>query len=117
MQTKRRALEKIDLKFIDTTSKFGHGRFQTAEEKKSFMVRTLSEAGSFALHICIVSELMAVGSLTFGLPQGQNFCETKCVALVERVHPANLVITAGGAGVLLPYDRAWYLRGILVIQC
>ncbi|OXB60838.1 hypothetical protein ASZ78_014390 [Callipepla squamata] len=37
VQTKRRALEKIDLKFIDTTSKFGHGRFQTAEEKKSFM--------------------------------------------------------------------------------
>lgn len=95
MQTKRRALEKIDLKFIDTTSKFGHGRFQTAEEKKSFMVSMLSEAGSFVLHICIVSELMAVGSLTFGLPQGQNFCETKCVASVERVHPANLVITTG----------------------
>uniref|UniRef100_A0A2K5CLH8 60S ribosomal protein L3 n=1 Tax=Aotus nancymaae TaxID=37293 RepID=A0A2K5CLH8_AOTNA len=27
MQTKQRALEKIDLKFIDTTSKFGHGHF------------------------------------------------------------------------------------------
>lgn len=26
------------LKFIDTTSKFGHGRFQTVEEKKAFMV-------------------------------------------------------------------------------
>uniref|UniRef100_A0A6I8R944 Large ribosomal subunit protein uL3 n=1 Tax=Xenopus tropicalis TaxID=8364 RepID=A0A6I8R944_XENTR len=37
VQTSRRALEKIDLKFIDTTSKFGHGRFQTAEEKKAFM--------------------------------------------------------------------------------
>ncbi|WP_348226349.1 50S ribosomal protein L3, partial [Salmonella enterica] len=37
VQTKRRALEKIDLKFIDTTSKFGHGRFQTMEEKKAFM--------------------------------------------------------------------------------
>ncbi|KAH0517318.1 60S ribosomal protein L3 [Microtus ochrogaster] len=36
VQTKRRALEKIDLKFIDTTSKFGHGRFQTMEEKKAF---------------------------------------------------------------------------------
>ncbi|TPX35641.1 hypothetical protein SmJEL517_g01984 [Synchytrium microbalum] len=33
--TKRSALEKIDLKFIDTSSKFGHGRFQTAAEKKS----------------------------------------------------------------------------------
>lgn len=38
VQTSRRALEKIDLKFIDTTSKFGHGRFQTLEEKKAFMV-------------------------------------------------------------------------------
>ena len=37
VQTKWRALEKIDLKFIDTTSKFGHGRFQTVEEKKAFM--------------------------------------------------------------------------------
>ena len=43
MQSSRRALEKIDLKFIDTTSKFGHGRFQTIEEKKAFMVRFLME--------------------------------------------------------------------------
>jgi len=35
--TKRSALEKISLKFIDTSSKFGHGRFQTPEEKKAFM--------------------------------------------------------------------------------
>jgi len=32
-QTTRTALEEIKLKFIDTSSKFGHGRFQTAEEK------------------------------------------------------------------------------------
>ncbi len=32
-QTSRSALEKIELKFIDTASKFGHGRFQTADEK------------------------------------------------------------------------------------
>ncbi|KAI0606258.1 60S ribosomal protein L3 isoform a, partial [Pyrenophora tritici-repentis] len=37
VQIKSQALEKIDLKFIDTTSKFGHGRFQTMEEKKAFM--------------------------------------------------------------------------------
>jgi len=37
VQTKRIALEKIKLKFIDTSSKFGHGRFQTHEEKKTFM--------------------------------------------------------------------------------
>merc|ERR1711992_241689 len=35
--TKRRALEHINLKFIDTSSKFGHGRFQTAAEKRAFM--------------------------------------------------------------------------------
>jgi large subunit ribosomal protein L3e len=33
--TKRSALEKVSLKFIDTSSKFGHGRYQTQEEKKS----------------------------------------------------------------------------------
>jgi large subunit ribosomal protein L3e len=32
-QTSRNALEEIKLKFIDTASKFGHGRFQTSEEK------------------------------------------------------------------------------------
>eukprot|EP00455_Lapot_gusevi_P001221 TRINITY_DN104_c0_g1_i4.p2 TRINITY_DN104_c0_g1~~TRINITY_DN104_c0_g1_i4.p2 ORF type:complete len:399 (-),score=163.52 TRINITY_DN104_c0_g1_i4:70-1266(-) len=33
----RNALEEITLKFIDTSSKFGHGRFQTAEEKAKFL--------------------------------------------------------------------------------
>jgi len=32
-QTSRTALEEIKLKFIDTASKFGHGRFQTYDEK------------------------------------------------------------------------------------
>jgi large subunit ribosomal protein L3e len=36
-QTSRNATEEIALKFIDTASKFGHGRFQTAEEKAKFM--------------------------------------------------------------------------------
>jgi len=35
-QTSRNALEEIELKFIDTSSKFGHGRFQTADEKAAF---------------------------------------------------------------------------------
>jgi len=35
-QMSRRANEKIALKFIDTSSKFGHGRFQTHEEKAKF---------------------------------------------------------------------------------
>jgi len=33
----RKHLEEINLKFIDTSSKFGHGRFQTAEEKDKFL--------------------------------------------------------------------------------
>eukprot|EP00826_Nyctotherus_ovalis_P029172 TRINITY_DN2300_c0_g2_i1.p2 TRINITY_DN2300_c0_g2~~TRINITY_DN2300_c0_g2_i1.p2 ORF type:complete len:407 (-),score=135.05 TRINITY_DN2300_c0_g2_i1:62-1282(-) len=32
----RRMEEKINLKFVDTASKIGHGRFQTAEEKQKF---------------------------------------------------------------------------------
>lgn len=34
---RKKDLEEIDLKWIDTTSKMGHGRFQTIEEKKNFM--------------------------------------------------------------------------------
>jgi len=36
-QTKRWTQEKIALKFIDTSSKFGHGRFQTKDEKEKVM--------------------------------------------------------------------------------
>lgn len=36
VHTSRTSLEKISLKFIDTSSKYGHGRFQTSEEKKTF---------------------------------------------------------------------------------
>lgn len=38
-QTNRMALEDIKLKFIDTSSKFGHGKFQTASEKAKFFGR------------------------------------------------------------------------------
>uniref|UniRef100_A0A8D3AUP5 Ribosomal protein L3 like n=2 Tax=Scophthalmus maximus TaxID=52904 RepID=A0A8D3AUP5_SCOMX len=37
VHTSRKSRETIELKFIDTTSKFGHGRFQTAQEKRAFM--------------------------------------------------------------------------------
>merc|ERR1711988_855229 len=43
-QTSRKALEQINLKFIDTSSKFGHGRFQTAAEKRKFYNRKEPEA-------------------------------------------------------------------------
>merc|ERR1712037_808827 len=36
-QTSRAALEPVKLKFIDTTSKQVHGRFQTIDEKRAFM--------------------------------------------------------------------------------
>ena len=35
--TSRKHLENIDIKLIDTSSKFGHGRFQTADEKAKFL--------------------------------------------------------------------------------
>lgn len=35
-QTSRPAMEEIALKFIDTSSKYGHGRFQTIAEKKKY---------------------------------------------------------------------------------
>merc|ERR1712027_272260 len=37
VHTKRAALEDIKLKFIDTSSKMGHGRFQTKADKSHFM--------------------------------------------------------------------------------
>jgi large subunit ribosomal protein L3e len=40
-QRSRVALEQITLKFIDTSSKLGHGRFQTSEEKDKWMGPTL----------------------------------------------------------------------------
>ena len=43
--TSRKDLEKITLKFIDTSSKFGHGRFQTAAEKNN--VRSLVRSSLF----------------------------------------------------------------------
>ncbi len=33
----RALLEKVELKFIDTSSKYGHGRFQTPDEKHKFV--------------------------------------------------------------------------------
>mmetsp|Transcript_42595 Transcript_42595/g.40863 ORF Transcript_42595/g.40863 Transcript_42595/m.40863 type:complete len:183 (-) Transcript_42595:44-592(-) len=36
-QTTRRATESLEIKFIDTSSKIGHGKFQTAEEKHKFL--------------------------------------------------------------------------------
>jgi len=37
VSTTRSALEKVSLKWIDTSSQFGHGKFQTAEEKEKYL--------------------------------------------------------------------------------
>lgn len=37
IHTSRKALEKVDLKWIDTSSKFGHGAYQTPAEKHAFL--------------------------------------------------------------------------------
>ncbi|KAG0638835.1 60S ribosomal protein L3 [Tuber brumale] len=37
IHTSRRSLEKVELKWIDTSSKFGHGQYQTREEKHQFL--------------------------------------------------------------------------------
>jgi large subunit ribosomal protein L3e len=39
-QTHRDAVEQVSLKFIDTSSKWGHGRFQTFNEKDKFLGAT-----------------------------------------------------------------------------
>jgi large subunit ribosomal protein L3e len=43
-QFSRGALEAVNLKFIDTSSKYGHGRFQTAGEKAKFLGPLASKA-------------------------------------------------------------------------
>lgn len=35
--TGRKALEKVELKWIDTSSKFGHGVYQTPAEKRQIL--------------------------------------------------------------------------------
>ena len=56
--TKKRALEKISLKFIDTSSKFGHGRIQNPQDQDAFLdplrkdkrtVRKLTKPRNYAL--------------------------------------------------------------------
>lgn len=50
-QTSRTALEEIKLKFVDTASKFGHGRFQTYEVSRESQAM-LWECRETA-HVCL----------------------------------------------------------------
>jgi len=47
-QASRAASEEIELKFIDTSSKFGHGRWQSKDEKDKFMGPTASSQAAAA---------------------------------------------------------------------
>jgi large subunit ribosomal protein L3e len=44
VKTSKAFTEQISVKFIDTSSKFGHGKFQTREEKRKFMGPTKKSA-------------------------------------------------------------------------
>jgi large subunit ribosomal protein L3e len=46
---KRFAYEEINLKWIDTSSKYGHGRFQTQREKNAFL-------GKLKKHLVVAEE-------------------------------------------------------------
>jgi large subunit ribosomal protein L3e len=70
--TKRKALEKIDLKFIDTSSKFGHGRFQTLQEKRNFMVWRRLWYMYFLVEIHFI--LVSAGTSQEGPHQGRDGC-------------------------------------------
>jgi large subunit ribosomal protein L3e len=39
--TKKIMVKEISLKWMDTASKFGHGRFQTKEDRRRFMWKTM----------------------------------------------------------------------------
>ncbi|KAJ6735974.1 60S RIBOSOMAL PROTEIN L3-RELATED [Salix viminalis] len=69
-QTSRLALEEIKLKFVDTSSKFGHGRFQTTQEKQKFYGRLkgiIMQTGIF----CYCSKLSRFWILFRGIAMTQ----------------------------------------------
>nr|GEW84506.1 60S ribosomal protein L3 [Tanacetum cinerariifolium] len=80
-QTSRLALEDIKLKFIDTSAKNGHGRFQTVEEKAKFYNRPSKE---FTLIDSPIDNLSSIGiydhapPLADGVPKAsllKRYCE------------------------------------------
>ncbi|KAG7243570.1 hypothetical protein INR49_011127, partial [Caranx melampygus] len=81
VHTSRKSKETIELKFIDTTSKFGHGRFQTAQEKRAFMVsvRKIWCTPSVNTITCI---FLYYFDLTSGLPAGPT--EERCKETTAR---------------------------------
>lgn len=49
----RKDREEIKLKFIDTSSKFGHGRFQSPKERLQFMVCACAHTYSVSLFFVV----------------------------------------------------------------
>lgn len=76
VQTSRRAQEKVSLKFIDTSSKFGHGRFQTHEEKGTFMVSNFS-ADELIEFACVSMNQLLIDVLRFIMSIDESICGPK----------------------------------------
>jgi len=66
-QTSRNALEDVQLKFIDTASKFGHGRFQTKDEKDLFFGPMVSRPSTLAAGSAAQRAGAGLGSAGIGL--------------------------------------------------
>ena len=56
----RKNLEEIKLKFVDTTSKFGHGRFQTPKEKLHFMVSCIDSNNNNKKKLVVLMVLLYI---------------------------------------------------------
>lgn len=84
MNFSRRLREDINIKFIDTASKFGHGRFQTAQEKAAFMVCCIF-VFKHAL-LCLKVHFGFIGQIEERYHQGGEssscWCELKILAVI-----------------------------------
>ncbi|EFE32444.1 uncharacterized protein ARB_00629 [Trichophyton benhamiae CBS 112371] len=56
-QVSRKATEKVDLKWIDTSSKFGHGAYQTPAEKRAFLGTLKKDLASSSARRALSSRL------------------------------------------------------------
>jgi hypothetical protein len=90
VHTSRKALEKVDLKWIDTSSEFGHGAYQTPQEKHAFMGK-FTDFSSF-LHgltnlLQVRSRRISLLPLKFGLDFFSGFaiwCRGELLAFRAR---------------------------------
>ena len=57
MNVTRKNREEVKLKFIDTASKFGHGRFQTPKEKSQFMVSVYASVLELVVGTILITKM------------------------------------------------------------